>query len=108
MQFASAVPHSTHNYLLTSHANLRMQQRGIAGHLVEEVLTYGRIIHARGLTFRVIGKKEVTRFAPKGIDLSHAEGIHVLVESDGSVITTYRNHDLRKIRPYKRKHSMHH
>ncbi len=108
MQSVPAVSHSTHNYPFTLHATLRMQQRGIPGHLVEEVLTYGRIIHSRGVTFRVVGKKEVARFAQKGIDLSHAEGIHVLMESDGSVITTYRNHDLRKIRPYKRKHSMHH
>jgi hypothetical protein len=96
------------NYHLTAHAELRMQQRGIAPRLIELVLRYGRMIYSRGLAFRVIGHKEVDRYARDGIDLSRAEGIHVLVETDGSVITAYRNHDLRKIRPGKRRHAVYH
>lgn len=96
------------DYHLTAHAELRMQQRGIAPRLIELALRYGRTIHARGLAFRVIGHKEVERFARDGIDLSRAEGIHVLVQTDGSVITAYRNHDLRKIRPGKRRHAIYH
>lgn len=96
------------NYHFTAHAELRMQQRGIAPRLIELVLRYGRTIYARGLAFRVIGHKEVERFARDGIDLTRAEGIHVLVETDGSVITAYRNHDLRKIRPGKRRHAVCH
>lgn len=95
-------------YLVTTHAAVRMQQRGISPDLIATVLEFGRCVHARGLTFRVIGKKEVARYAREGLDLDHAEGIHVLVAPDGSVVTSYRNHDLRKIRPYKRKHAMHH
>lgn len=92
------------DYHLTAHAELRMQQRGIAPQLIELVLRYGRTIYSRGL----IGHKEVGRYARDGIDLSRAEGIHVLVETDGSVITAYRNHDLRKIRPGKRRHAIYH
>jgi len=95
-------------YHLTAHAELRMQQRGIAPQLIELVLRYGRTIYSRGLAFRVIGHKEVGRYSRDGIDLSRAEGIHVLVETDGSVITAYRNHDLRKIRPGKRRHAIYH
>lgn len=96
------------NHCLTSHAVLRMQQRGISAQLIQTALRYGRTIHARGDTFRVIGRKEVERHARRGIDLSHAEGIHVLVSGDGAVITAYRNHDLRRIRPAKRRHAVHH
>ena len=93
---------------LAPHALLRMQQRGIRPELVEQVLRYGRAIHARGLLFRVIGRKEVAFFAARGINLRAAEGVHVLVQPDGSVLTTYRNQNLRAIRPCKRKHAMHH
>lgn len=101
-------PQALANHPLVPHAWQRMQQRGIPPELVEQVLRYGRVIYARGLQFRVIGRKEVDFFASRGINLRAAEGVHVLVQADGSVLTTYRNHNLRAIRPCKRKHAMHH
>jgi hypothetical protein len=108
MQTKSIITHGICNHSIALHARVRMQQRAISASHVETVLRYGRVVFSRGLTFRVIGRNEVRHFSAHGLDLSHAEGIHVLVDSDGTVITTYRNHDLRKIRPTKRKHSMHH
>jgi hypothetical protein len=109
MQTSTTSQHIIAQHPLTHHAELRMQQRGIPERLVEVVLRYGRTLHARSLCFRVIGHKEMARYAREGIDLADAKGIHVLVCcSDGSVVTTYRNHDLRAIRPCKRKHTMHH
>ncbi len=108
MQTANTNQQLIAQHPITHHAELRMQQRGIPVRLVEAVLHYGRTIHARGLSFRVIGHKEVVRYAREGVDLRNAEGIHVLLQSDGTVITTYRNRDLRSIRPSKRKHAMHH
>jgi hypothetical protein len=93
---------------LTAHAEVRMQQRGISSDLLELVLRYGRTLYGRGLSFRVIGHKEVERYAREGVDLSRAEGIHVLVQSNGAVITTYRNQNLRKLRPSKRRHATRH
>lgn len=93
---------------LTAHAIARMQQRSISQNTLEQVLTYGRTIRSRGATYRVIGHKEVDRFAPQGVDLRAASGIQVLLGHNGAVITTYRNHDLRKIRPSKRRHSFSH
>lgn len=93
---------------LTDHAQMRMNQRGISETVVAMVLRYGRTVHARGATYRVIGHKEVSRFAERGINLRDADGIHVLLASDGAVITAYRNHELRKIRPTKRFHRVYH
>ena len=90
---------------LTHHASLRSQQRSISLPTIDLVTTYGRKIHARGATFMVVGRKEVDRYKDKGIDLSKAQGVHVLLSTGGRVITTYRNQDLRSIRPRKRKHS---
>lgn len=101
-------PNDTRLHWVTAHAARRMQQRGITAQLLELVLRYGRTLHERGLSFRVIGNKEVERHARHGLDLQRAAGIHVLVEADGAVVTTYRNHDLRKIRPAKRRHTVRH
>jgi len=90
-------------YPISQHAELRMQQRHISPQVLEDVLRYGRLIYSRGVAFRVVGHKEVERYAARGIDLRMAEGVHVLVGPDGGVITAYRNHDLRKIRPTKRR-----
>ncbi|MFM0327317.1 DUF4258 domain-containing protein [Caballeronia glebae] len=95
-------------HLLTAHAALRMQQRGISTELLDLVLCYGRTLYERGLSFRVIGHKEVERYAREGVDLSRAEGVHVLVQADGAVITTYRNQKLRKIRPTRRRQATRH
>lgn len=92
---------------LTQHASLRSQQRSIPLPTIDLVTTYGRKIHARGATFMVVGRKEVDRYKGMGIDLSKAQGVHVLLSTQGHVITTYRNHDLRNIRPKKRKHAHH-
>lgn len=96
------------NHPVIQHAAVRMQQRGISPELVGLVLRYGRTIHSRRAVYRVIGRKEVSRFGAQGVDLSRAEGVHVLLDADGAILTTYRNHDLRAIRPSKRKHAMHH
>lgn len=96
------------NHPLVPHSWQRMQQRGIRPELVKQVLRYGRVIYERGLQFRVIGRNEVDNFAVRGVNLRAAEGVHVLVQADGSVLTTYRNHNLRAIRPCKRKHAMDH
>lgn len=92
---------------LTHHASLRSQQRSISVPTIDLVTMYGRKIHARGATFMVVGRKEVDRYKDLGIDLSKAQGVHVLLSTDGQVITTYRNHDLRNIRPKKRKRVHH-
>lgn len=83
---------------ITQHAALRMQQRGIAIEAVEQVLTFGRRIHAKGITYRVVGRKEVAKYSPHGVDVTACQGLQVLVSSDGAVVTAYRNHDLHGIR----------
>ncbi|NML48027.1 DUF4258 domain-containing protein [Ramlibacter sp. G-1-2-2] len=89
---------------LTKHASIRMQQRGIRREDVDAALAYGRRIHAKGLTFFVIGEKEVRRYLDKGIDLAQMVGVQVLVSREGAVVTTYRSRDLHAIRVTPRAH----
>lgn len=89
--------------VVSRHAAVRMQQRAIPVRAVDAALTYGRQIQAKGVTFCVIGRKEVKRYAALGVDLSEIEGLQVLVSSDGAVVTAYRNRDLHAIRATSRR-----
>ena len=83
---------------LTNHAAIRMQQRGISRAALQTVLTFGRRIRAKGLTFYVVGRKEVALHADRGVNLANFEGMQVLVANDGMVVTTYRSRDLHAIK----------
>jgi hypothetical protein len=51
----------------------------------------------------VIGKKEIEWSRREGVDLSAHAGVHVLLScDDGSVMTVYRNWNLRRLRPKSR------
>ncbi|GBC63549.1 DUF4258 domain-containing protein [Desulfonema ishimotonii] len=85
---------------LTFHAKNRMNSRGVTPAAVKAVLRYGRCTYIRGAKIYAIGKKEVEYFRETGVDLSGYEGIHAVCSTDeNSVITVYRNHNFRKLRP---------
>ena len=96
-------------YFLSTHAKLRMQQRGIDRNHLEQVLRYGRIVRAHGATtFHVVGRREIRRYGLLDPGLSAAEGVHLLLSPEGVVITAYRTHELRKLRLKKsQKHCFH-
>lgn len=84
---------------LSQHAEVRMQQRGIRRTDIELAVQYGRRIHAKGLTYYVVGRKEVERQAMQGRNISSLAGLQVLVQEDeGLVVTTYRSADFHAIR----------
>ena len=86
-------------YFLTTHARVRMQQRGINREQLEQVLRFGRVVRAHGgVNFHVLGRKESRRYGLIDTDLPAAEGVHLLLSQEGVVITVYRTHELRKLR----------
>ena len=81
---------------LTRHASSRMSERSIREWQVEQVLTYGRLTHNRKAIIYAVGRKEVKT---NGRFLEACERIQVICSpTDGTVITTYRNHDLSGMR----------
>ena len=87
---------------LTNHARRRMTGRGIRQEDIDMVMSFGRVTHTRGAVIHVVGQKEIQEH---GRFLERCEGIHVLCSpNDGAVITTYRNHDLKGLRPFARWH----
>lgn len=81
---------------ISQHASNRMHERSINDWQIEQVLTYGRKAHNRKAIIYAVGRKEVKA---NGRFLETCEGIHVLCSPDnGTIITTYRNNDLRGLR----------
>ena len=93
--------------LMTNHAWNRCNSRGLSQSAINAAIQYGRLVHVRGAAIHVIGKKEVQRFAALCVDLEKFEGVQVVCNADDSAImTVYRNHDLRGLRPHR--HRNHH
>ncbi|KAA0676982.1 DUF4258 domain-containing protein [Roseomonas genomospecies 6] len=90
-------------YSLTRHAWERMSGRGLSPAAIRLVLNYGRAARIRGATIYVVGRKEVERYRRDGIELSSVEGVQVVCTDSGSILTVYRNRDLRGLRPRSRR-----
>jgi len=90
-------------YSLTRHAWERMSGRGMSPSAIRLVLNYGRAVHVRGAVIYVVGRKEVERYRKDGIELSSVEGVQVVCTDSGSILTVYRNRDLRGLRPRSRR-----
>ncbi len=91
--------------LLTEHARKRMGQRGVKENAIKLALQFGRKIYSRRALFYVIGQKEITKHGEQYPALKVLEGLQVVVDVENKkILTVYRSHDLRQIRPKKRKH----
>jgi hypothetical protein len=88
---------------ISDHARRRMDGRRLSLADVRAALDYGRTVYTRGAAIHVIGRKEVQRWRPRGVDLAACEGVHVVCNTAGHVLTTYRNRDLRGLRPCRRR-----
>lgn len=90
---------ANHNELtngITTHAFERMSSRSINESQIDQVMRFGRESHTRKAVIYTIGRKEVKA---NGRFLEPCEGIHVLCSPiDGAIITTYRNHDMKRLR----------
>ena len=81
---------------ISKHASSRMNERSIKEWQVEYVLDYGRRYYNRKAIIYAVGRKEVR---VNGKFLEPCKGLQVICSpQDGTVITTYRNHDLRGLR----------
>ncbi len=95
----------TADVVLAAHARKRMDQRGVSEQAVQLALSYGRKIYSRRTVFHVIGRKEIARHGKQVPELLALDGVQVITSLDQyTVVTVYRNHELRGIRPTKRKH----
>lgn len=91
--------------IISTHAEFRMNQRGICQESIELVLEFGRQIYARRAIFYVVGKKEIARYSDREPKLKLLEGLQVISANDGTILTAYKNKNLRGIRPVSRQQS---
>ncbi|MBU5638843.1 DUF4258 domain-containing protein [Geomonas sp. Red69] len=87
----------------TNHARERMGNRHISSNDINNVIVYGRRVEIRGAVIYVVGTREIKYQRGRGIRIDNCDGIHVVCSHDETVITVYRNHDLRGLKPKARK-----
>lgn len=91
------------DFLFSNHAIERMGHRHVSQTDIENVITFGRCVRTRGAIIYVVGSKEVKQQKLSGVNLDHCEAIHVLCSEDNKIITVYRNHNLRGLKPKSRR-----
>lgn len=85
-------------FALTRHAWERMGGRGFSPEMIRKVLEFGREKHIRGATIYAVGRKEISQYDKRGVDLKGLDGMQVVCNEEGAIITAYRNHDFRGLK----------
>lgn len=91
--------------VLTVHARRRMTARRISRRQVNLVVEYGRTKYVKGARYHSVGRNEVVKYMNRGVDFRPVEGIHVVAGTRTDfveVVTVYRNHNFRGLRPRRR------
>lgn len=88
----------------SQHAQVREGQRGITNYQVMLVYKYGRVIHSRRAVYHVIGSKEIKKYGDIEPELKNMNGVQLVMSANGTVLTAFKNKDLRKVRPFKHSH----
>lgn len=83
---------------LTQHACKRMRQRGLSDTDIQTVIRFGRKVKTKAAQHHVMGRREVKHYAPLGFNFSALQDVHVVVASDGRVITAHKNAHFKGIR----------
>ena len=58
-------------------------------------MQWGREIFEARAIHLFLGKKEVDHAAKYGVDLSRALYIHIFLDKEGRILTTYKDHNVR-------------
>jgi hypothetical protein len=83
---------------MTAHAITRINARRLSRQSVWAAISYGRMVYARGAAVFSIGRREIAHFRQIGLDLSKFEGIQVVCDKTGIVITAYRNRSFKRLK----------
>jgi hypothetical protein len=75
---------------LTTHAIVRMQQRHISVLMIDLVMQYGRVYHARGAEVYFLGKRECRKYAHDPRVTAELDGVHVICDHRGNIMTCYK------------------
>lgn len=77
------------NVQMSRHALFRASQRGLNDDEISFVFHFGRRIHRTGIRFVFLGQRDI----PEQYRRSHGylSGATILVTSDGTVLTVYKN-----------------
>jgi len=75
-----------------------MNSRNISKESINYTLDYGTCYRDRKREVFRLDKKAISKAKLKGLDIGQHEGVHVVLDDDGLVITVYRHKEGKKIR----------
>ena len=94
----TTAPIHSGTYRMSAHAMKRMYRRGLNLDLIAETLSRGEVNYDRGAKHFRIGRRTAAEIRAEGGPADRLEGLHVIVSTDGNVLTVYRNRDFRRPR----------
>lgn len=84
---------------LTRHAQQRMSHRHVSPEAIDAALSYGTAGKSSGAWIFRLGDRDVARALQQdGVDLEPFLGTHVVVASNGKILTTWKNRSLRRLK----------
>lgn len=83
--------------IYSEHAIRRSYGRSISGEAVEATLDYGRFYWNQGSMVYRLDRRSIAKAKSQGVNLQAHEGIHVVLSSDGIVLTAYRNRNCKRM-----------
>lgn len=84
------VPSASGTFVMSDHAMKRMFSRSFSPDTIRLTLRHGDPAYGDGVRIYRVGERQV---AHVGEELQRAEGMQVISDYDGTVVTVYRNHD---------------
>lgn len=86
-------------YVVTSHALMRIQSRGLSMKDLNAAIIYGRQVFTRGVRIFALGTREMKLYSRWGVDLKASGGVQVVCSTDSNVVVTaYRNRNFHGLR----------
>lgn len=83
-------------YRVSPHGWQRVSGRGVTRAQVTAAIDWGRVDYVYGAMRFVVGRRESEAAERAGADTRGCEGLHVVVSSDGEIVTVFRNRTLRR------------
>lgn len=83
---------------LSIHAYKRCIQRGIKQKMIAHIIRFGRKKYQNNAIYYSVGRKEIKKHAQVCPALKEMNGMHLVMSTQGTVLTLFRNKDFRIIK----------
>jgi hypothetical protein len=90
-------PRASPAFTLSSHARRRIDSRGISLRSVDAAIRWGRASWSHGDRLFFLDRRSVHHARREGVRVDEHEGTVVILTTDGTVRTVFRNRSLKRV-----------